>query len=602
MTVFIASPGSGAGQTTLQGAYDNSSGADPQILLNATPTPISIEASVAGAVLEIRDVGNANTIFEVDADPDLIIARSGVTIEDAFTNGGAASYLTFADTFTTGGGYLGGCILSNGTVTYDNSFFIWALLQESKVYNAAAGPGFAAFTLFNALAVIQNQGNFDLVQALVLNNGVAHSRTSAGTSTVSQTIGLSDSPSSRATVSGAVLTRSIGSIAVNSGHTFSTVAGSTVNLGTVTGLRCIQPAVALFQPQAGTENITARYGLDWVNHTFGGASAVRSVVRSDQASGANTYFLDHTGTAESRLGGPLNFPNDFPNGIIRMGAGTDFSMGYIGAEDELYMQIVNPSVTQWRFASPGTNRLRIESSSFSLSEINLNYDRFSLGAQAGANGNQVGNFVTGARTLSVAGDWADFLLTQGGNLTVSGLAMGRISAWVINGVSYANSTGSVGNADTLTVGGFPTSSPGVTITERQSLNVIGGRSRHQAAMQFDPINPAALSAGDNNDWAGLLTGSANNGMRHWARVTPDGGGTSVITGIDSTAAQDGDTFKLTNIGTVNLTIGHQDAGSAASNRIISPTVADYVLAGTQSVELIWDATTDRWRILYGSGT
>ena len=235
-------------------------------------------------------------------------------------------------------------------------------------------------------------------------------------------------------------------------------------------------------------------------------------------------------------------------------------------------------------------------------ELNINaVDGFSLGAQSGANGNQFGNFVTSARTIPVGGDWADFLLTQGGNLTVGGLAMGRVASWVINPISYANSTGSVGNADTLTVGGFPTSSPGVTITERQSLNVISGRTRLQSALQFDPINPAALSAGNNNDWAGLLTGTANNGMRHWARVTPDGGGTSVITGIDSTNAQDGDTFKLTNIGTVNMTLGHQDVGSLAANRIASPTVANYVLAANQSAELIYDATSSRWRILYGSG-
>jgi hypothetical protein len=200
----------------------------------------------------------------------------------------------------------------------------------------------------------------------------------------------------------------------------------------------------------------------------------------------------------------------------------------------------------------------------------------------------------------VGGDWADFLLTQAGNLTVGGLAMGRVSSWVINPVSYAASTGSVGNADTLTVGGFPTSSPGVTITDRQSLFVIGGRSRHASAMQYNPINPAALSSGNNNDWAGLLTGSANNGMRHWARISGDAV-TSVITGIDSTAAQDGDSFELTNISANTINITNQDAASAAANRIITGTGATYVLAADETVIVRYDATTARWRLLAGTG-
>ena len=44
MSVVLASPGSGAGQTTLQGAYDNSAGANPMI-----------ELSAAGGTLTIRD-------------------------------------------------------------------------------------------------------------------------------------------------------------------------------------------------------------------------------------------------------------------------------------------------------------------------------------------------------------------------------------------------------------------------------------------------------------------------------------------------------------------------------------------------------------------
>ena len=595
MTTVLGSPGSGAGQTTLQGAYDNSAGASPQILLDGVPTPISIQASVSGAVIEIQDVAG-NIIFEVDADPDLIVARTGVTIEDAFLNGGSAASLILDDDFTTGGPFVGGGIQSLGTVNYNNAVFVWALLQESKVYQAAAAPGFAAFTLFNALAAIENDGNFDLVQALVLNNGLTHRRITSGTSVCIQTRGLSNAPQTRANVSGAVMTKSTGDTAVSHNPTFSTVLGSTINGGTQRGLHYFQPAQALFGSSAGIESYTAFVAVD-VEALPGFGNIVKNALRSNLAAASNTRVINAQGTAQSDFGGQINMTADLVG--VTYGASGDWSSGWAGA-GFFFEQQNTGAVEQFQKSFPAAGRMLFDWSNDM--ELNVNaVDGFSLGAQSGANGNQFGNFVTSARTIGVGGDWADFLLTQGGNLTVGGLAMGRVSAWVINSISYASSSGSVADADTLTVGGFPTSSPGVTITERQSLNVIGGRSRHDAAMSFTPRTPGALSAGDNDDYAGLLTATANNGMRHLVRLEGDGGGTSVITGIDAGSAQDGDTFKLVNVSANNVTLGHQDAGSAAANRIISPTGADYVLGADESAEVYYDATDSRWRILYGTG-
>ncbi len=585
----------GAGQTTLQGAYDN----DPtgaQILLDATPNPFSVQAQVAGTIVEWLDVAG-NPVLRCTADPDTVLMEAGLTINDPFLNAGAANSIVLSETYTQTGGFVGGPILSNGTITTGvSTTWIWALMQEAKSYLIGINPAFAAFTLFNALATIGNSGNFNLPQALVLNNGVSHRRTTAGTSTTAQSIGLSNSPNTRTLVSGAVMTKTTGDTAVRHSPTYGTVAGSTINFGTQRGLHCLNPALALFQPGAGVENMTAYIGVDVDAIPFGGNVTKRGF-RSNLVAASNTMAIECAGTAQSDFNGTINFPVDLVG--VQYGASTDWFEAWAAGGFKIEQQNTG-AVEQFRKSFPAAGRMLFDWSNDM--ELNINaVDGFSLGAQSGANGNQFGNFVTSARTIPVGGDWADFLLTQGGNLTVGGLAMGRVASWVINPISYANSTGSVGNADTLTVGGFPTSSPGVTITERQSLNVISGRTRLQSALQFDPINPAALSAGNNNDWAGLLTGTANNGMRHWARVTPDGGGTSVITGIDSTNAQDGDTFKLTNIGTVNMTLGHQDVGSLAANRIASPTVANYVLAANQSAELIYDATSSRWRILYGSG-
>jgi len=597
MTTVLGSPGSGAGRTTLQGAYDNDP-SDAQILLNNVPDPIAVRASVAGDVFLVQDLAS-NNILQVTSNPDEVEVDGGLTVIDAFLNGAAANSLTLTDNVTYTAPFIGGGILSNGTVAYTNSVFIWALMQESKVYQCGASPGFAAFTLFNALAAVENLGNFDLVQGLVLNNGLVHRRVTAGTSTTTQTIGLSNSPQTRTSVVGSIMTKSIGDTAVRHSPTFNTVGFSTINFGTQRGLWCVNPAVALFGSAAGTETMTAYIGVDVEAIPFGG-NVTKRALRSGLTAATNTLMIENVGGAQS----------DFGNGVAHFNDGTAVTLGGTTALADAsfawvaagYLQVAFlNNADQIRISGPSADRfLFTTNGGNTVSEFNFDCSRFSLGAQLGANGNTVGNFVTPARTLTVGGDWADFLLTQAGNLTVGGLAMGRVSSWVINPVSYAASTGSVGNADTLTVGGFPTSSPGVTITDRQSLFVIGGRSRHASAMQYNPINPAALSSGNNNDWAGLLTGSANNGMRHWARISGDAV-TSVITGIDSTAAQDGDSFELTNISANTINITNQDAASAAANRIITGTGATYVLAADETVIVRYDATTARWRLLAGTG-
>ena len=597
-SVVEARPLAGQGTRTLQDAYDADT-AVPQILLNNVPDPLEVRASVAGEIFAAVDTGGIK-VLEVDSDPDLIVARAGITIDESFTNSASPIALTFSDNFSTGGPYIGGSISSTGTIEYDNAFFIWALLAEGKTYQAAAAPGFAAFTLFNALPVIENSGNFDLVQALVLNAGVAHRRITAGTSVAIQSISVSSGPSTRATVAGATMTKSNGDTGLFHRATYSTVAGSTVNLGTQRGTQFSNPIVALFQPAAGIENATALIGHEIDALPFGG-NIVKRGIRSALAGATNSRFIEHTGTAESDHNGNFNLDADFPNGILRQGASptSDYQQGWIGGTEQFFQSIGSPAISQIRHSSPSVDRWVI-SHALNQGEINIRCDRFSLGQSAGPNGNQVGNFVTPARTIGVAGEWADFLLTQGGNLTVDGNNMSRVAAWVINPVSYANSTGTVTEADTLTVGGFPTSSPGVTITERQSLHVIAGRSRLDSAVQFESREPGVLANGNNNDWAGLLTDSPNNNMRYWNRVTGDNGGSN-ITGIDSTSAQDGDSFDITNIGTGPINFTNQDVNSSASNRIITPNGITVTITSNETCTVRWDANTDRWRVVASTG-
>lgn len=512
-------------------------------------------------------------------------------IDGSLTQGNNVS-IEMSDTYTQAAAFIGGGILSNGTVTYANATWIWALLQESKGYIANSGPGFAAFTLFNAIPFIRNGTNNALVQALVLNAGVAHQSTGANAVTTVGTTVVSASPNTRALTAGGSMTKTGGDTGVRFSPTFGTVPGSSIAFGTLRGVHCFNPAVALFQPSGGIETMTAYYGVDINSITFGGGLNVVSGIRSAITAGTNRRFLENTGGAQSDFGtGTINF-DDVAG--VQLGTSNDILIAW-GAGGFMFWQWA-ATADQLRWTNVATNRYILETENGNADgELNIGMERFSFG-QTGAVGNQVGNFVANARTIGVAGEWADFLLTQAGSLTVDGNAMSRVSAWVINGVSYASSSGTVTNADTLTVGGFPTSSPGVTITERQSLHVIGGRSRMQSTVQYDPIVPAALAAGDTDNWGGLLTGTANNGMRRWARITGNASG-SRITGIDAGSAQDGDTFDLTNVGSEAIILVHEDTGSTAANRFLVQNSVNFILLPDATCVIRYDSTDSRWRTL-----
>ena len=84
-----------------------------------------------------------------DAALGIVRVQSPLRIDDI--SAGSQVAVAYSPTFTTGGAFVGGMIQNAGDITYDSSVFIWALLQDTTVFRAAAGPGFAAFTLFNAL-------------------------------------------------------------------------------------------------------------------------------------------------------------------------------------------------------------------------------------------------------------------------------------------------------------------------------------------------------------------------------------------------------------------------------------------------------------------
>jgi len=144
--------------------------------------------------------------------------------------------------------------------------------------------------------------------------------------------------------------------------------------------------------------------------------------------------------------------------------------------------------------------------------------------------------------------------------------------------------------------GFPGS--GVA-TRIQSLRVTG-RARVDGAMNYGSYVPAQITANQNDYQLGI-----SNAQRSINLLDSDAAYN--ITGIDSTSGsntygQPGDRICLHNIGAFNLTITHQDAASAAANRIITSTGVGYIIGPNECVWLWYDDTgTARWRMQEGTG-
>lgn len=113
--------------------------------------------------------------------------------------------------------------------------------------------------------------------------------------------------------------------------------------------------------------------------------------------------------------------------------------------------------------------------------------------------------------------------------------------------------------------------------------------RLTGSAEIQAVSPAALAAGGVNDYAGADGAS-------FARLTGGAGGSS-ITGIAN--GVDGRLLVLLNVGADNVTLTHQDAASAAANRIITGTGLSVTMTTDDIVILIYDATTARWRQLTG---
>lgn len=100
---------------------------------------------------------------------------------------------------------------------------------------------------------------------------------------------------------------------------------------------------------------------------------------------------------------------------------------------------------------------------------------------------------------------------------------------------------------------------------------------------------ASLSSGANNDvnptgWAGA------------SAVRLSSPAAAEITGFAAVLSTDVLQRKLYNVGSYNITLKHQNTGSAVGNRFIIPGGGDLVMAPNDVVDIFDDLTTVRWRV------
>lgn len=126
-----------------------------------------------------------------------------------------------------------------------------------------------------------------------------------------------------------------------------------------------------------------------------------------------------------------------------------------------------------------------------------------------------------------------------------------------------------------------------TATSRAAAKVVGitDGSTGGGTLSSVPLTPAQIAA-HTNDYA--------PGAARYYRLSSDA--SRNITGL--VAGVSGQECWLVNVGAQNIVIKHQDAASAEANRFLCNTGADITVAADARVSLVYDATTQRWRV-YG---
>ena len=406
-------------------------------------------------------------------DPGIITIESAISVDLDFTDVAATTQIVdWNTTIPSSGAAVTSFITSRPTITVDNGLFIISTVRDVGNYEWTVSPGFAVSTLFLAQPrYFSTTNGIPPAQAWIYACQPTFESFGAGNITVSNVRGLSFNPILRARNNGDRL-----NVTNFNGLTISPLwntnnAGAIIDFGTIRGVHCLSPAQVLFGQGLGSELASGGYfGIDFENITFGTGSKV--VVRSQLTDATTRFFLQNNGGARSEFGSGLVHFND--NTPIQFGGtlnGADVSLFWNSSG---YLQMFFWATSdELRWSSPAADRFLITTNGGnSVSEINVDCQSFSLGAQTGSNSNAVGNFVAGAKTQQIAGEVNQFSLTQAANYTIN-VAGTPVRAWLLNPASITLSgAGTVTDNEILRIQG----NPGTATTNRVGLRILSNPS------------------------------------------------------------------------------------------------------------------------------
>ena len=538
----------------------------------------AIGGTLASQTLTLRGSSNANL--------GRIITQSPINQEDDWSPAAGLSPYYIRDNSNWGtytASFIGGTYADLKTITFTNAVFVYEVMRGTPVLTKQVNDGFAAFTMFNALPVLASGtgAGHNPLSALYLNCGGSIQHLNTGTRTTTNAVAVNFAVTLNTRASNGQTLNITNTTGLSLNPKWNTNAGTTANFGTIRGIHCQSPAQAPFGgSSAGFETMAGYYGIDFDNITF--STSQKAVVRSAMTDAATRFFLLNNGGARSDFGGGSlldcgQIQIDADSVGLVLGEGQDVDINWNGTALEF-----DPLSGDDLRLTFGSNFHTFQSQDFGTdSEIRWGFDRFAFG-QTGAVGNQVGVFAAPARSTLINGEWADYLLTQAGNLTVND-TMNAIYAWVINAVSLTSGTGSLtGPIATLNIGGMTTSGIGSNPTAAIRST---GRLWQRGVVRFETTSLAQITS-DQDDYD--LSLNTNSG-RFWNLISSDAA--RAITGI--VAGNDGDTVRLTNEGSFNITLNHQDAGSAAANQFLFSTGANIILAPDASITIGYDGSN--WR-------
>jgi hypothetical protein len=485
--------------------------------------------------------------------------------------------------------FIGGGVSVSPTINFGNGIFIWEGVRGAPIIQSDVAPVFAAFTLFNALPALRSgaSGTFNPLAALVLNAGPVIEHDNTGTRTTTLITVVNAGAQVRCGVSGATM-NVVEQFGIAFRPTFSTIGGATVGLGTLRAVLAGTPSVALFQPQAGTQAMTAYYGLDVEDIDFSG-NVEKVAVRSAIPVNTDSWFLLNTGGAWSNHGsGFMRFDD---NAGIIFGTGTDVFIRWNSVtqaiETNTFFGMGNSPVHfrpngdnswDWFSTNPLGLAYNVEQVSFGFANAAPNLKNWFVIFQ-GLDGRGPG---------AGAGDYSDVLWTAGGDVDIGALVMTDVQAFRIDALSIIGA-GSIADLSNLFLNAMSTAGG----TRMQSLRVLG-RSRMDGLLTHNEASLTQLTA----DLA-QLTLPADNAGRFVLLQDADALGPWTIQGVLN--VQLGDAFYIVNDGADAFILGHQDAAAAAIDRIISPTGADLTLGPDEMAKLWYDPVATRWRILETTG-